>query len=342
MILPPVVNGLFVDNIIEFQIEAPVEIGWVGLGIGKNMIESYMMATWPNQDGTITVSQRQANDHSMPIATNRQSELSSSSDIKNGIMTIKIKRAISVSGSTININTNQTFVWAFSRTNPMDSSVNAKLSPHLPYNDQRNSFSVNLLLNIPKPKAGSGAGWMEPKKNKNSKLSDSENQNLVIAHGLFMSAAWLIAFPIAIYFIRFGRDLWPTTYYNLHWAIQTCGTLGLSLIGYILVQVQNGEWPSPTTKAHAKMGTFIFYGISGVILLGGIHHRFHDPKREYTPWWIKLHSWVGRGFVLLAFVQIHLGLLAFNASLTCRAEKMDAAASRKQQILMVEHRFRKM
>lgn len=57
-------NDPITDQLVSpFAID---QIGWMAVGFGTKMLNSPMVITWPNSDGTITISQRQATEHVMP------------------------------------------------------------------------------------------------------------------------------------------------------------------------------------------------------------------------------------------------------------------------------------
>ncbi|CAG8524186.1 4652_t:CDS:2 [Ambispora gerdemannii] len=304
--MPPT-NANDSENFVTFNLTAPSTVGWFGVGIGDGMIGSYLMIAWPNSDNTITISQRKAVAHAEPPTTDQQTDLnldSSLSGVRNGQMIAIIKRAVTVSGSTMTTSGEQSFVWAFSKTNPKSNQKNARLTQH----DNKGTTSFNLVTSS----SGSPATDVQTINALNSEDGLTRNQKLAIAHGSLMCGAWLITMPIGIFMARFARKLLPNAWFNLHWSIQVFGTTTLAILAYILIQLQDKVWESKYVKTHRVLGNIIFFGLLGQMVLGMIHHRLYRPDRESTPWWTKLHWWVGRTLFVLALVQIVLGFETYN------------------------------
>ncbi|GET00167.1 hypothetical protein RCL_jg3098.t1 [Rhizophagus clarus] len=101
------------ETLVHFRLEAPSTAGWLGLGIGKDMT-GYLMIAWANDDGSITLSQREGEEGVQPLATDQQSDLQ------------------------LNMDTN--FAYAYSTLNPYDKDINAYLARH----DYNGHIKLNL------------------------------------------------------------------------------------------------------------------------------------------------------------------------------------------------------
>ncbi|CAG8504448.1 6821_t:CDS:2 [Ambispora leptoticha] len=278
-------------NYVTFTMTAPSTVGWFGMGLGDGMVGSYLIIAWPNSDNTITISQRKATEHAEPSTTNQQSDLilDPSSGVQNGQMVAIIKRAVTVSGSTITTSGKQSFVWAYSTVNPESKQANASLTQHL----NRGSTSIQLMtsseqLDSSNPTNAStsvdyGGNYVSLESGLTS------DQKLVIAHGALMCSAFLLTMPTGIFMARFARNILPNSWFPLHVGIQFFGTTFLAILGYIMIQIQNGDWNSPYLNDHTIIGSIVFFGLLGQLVLGIIHHKLFRSDRGYIPWWTKLH-----------------------------------------------------
>lgn len=117
-------------------------------------------------------------------------------------------------------------------------------------------------------------------------------------HGFLMCFAFLLFLPAGILAIRSGS----ARSFKYHWLLQASGTilaLTGSLVGYA------------TSKGivlwHQKIGIFL----TGVLILQSIagwqHHVVFLRVKRRT-WISHVHLWLGRGAMVLAWVNIWLGL----------------------------------
>jgi hypothetical protein len=277
------------ETLVHFRLEAPSNVGWVGLGVGQGM-DGYLMTAWPNKDGSITLSQRVGEEGVQPIATDQQADLKLNLDTsrinENNKFIVEFTRPRKVKGSNIKIK--QTFAYAYSTINPEDSGINAYL--------QRHDYNGNIGLDLSK---GS------------SELPQYDK--LVIAHGSLMFSAWLVIIPSAIFIARFAKKFLKTTWAKLHASIQIFLSVPVVLVGSSLSFVAAGDLKFD--DPHKIVGFVLFLGFFIQLAIGVIHHHLYDPERKHTPWWTKLHWWFGRALVVLAAFQIPLGLKLYAADM---------------------------
>lgn len=117
-------------------------------------------------------------------------------------------------------------------------------------------------------------------------------------HGLFMVSAFMLAYPLGIYFLRSPR----ATSFNLHWTIQSLGSMAL-LIGAVI-----GYWQSHAISVvHQYIGIALFVGVA-LQLLAGWRHHVHFLRVKQSSWITRLHIWAGRGILPLGMLNIFSGL----------------------------------
>ncbi|CAJ0755063.1 5825_t:CDS:2 [Entrophospora sp. SA101] len=268
-----------------FRLEAPSTIGWMGIGIGDSMLD-----TWLRTDGKVALSQRVAKTYAVPTVTDRQADLeldptsgiqtNNSSDGSSKLVVI-FKRLVSVQDSTIASN----FIWAVHTSNrPPDDPFTMEITEH--------SSHGNMALSSSPP--------------------ISKRVLFLIIHGSLMFAAWAVAAPLGVFFARFGRNVLPKRWFSLHWGIQALLALPLTVIGFIMAFPSGASFT--TRNSHHVIGMVILICLFVQLLIGGIHHHMYDPNRKSIPWWTKLHWWFGRCLVLLALVQISLGLDLYDVN----------------------------
>jgi len=217
--------------------------------------------------------------------------LSNSSINEDNKLIVEFTRPLNVSGNKgRTINSEQTFGYAFSTLNPRDISKDAYLPPH--------DYNGNIKLNL-----------------KEGVNELARYDKLVIAHASLMFAAWLVIIPCAIFIVRFGRNLFPTTWFKLHVGIQVSLSTPVILIGSSLSFVAAGS-KLKFDDPHQIVGFTLFLGFFVQLAIGAIHHHLYDKNRTHTPWWTQLHWWFGRALVVLATFQIPLGLKLYGAKMS--------------------------
>jgi hypothetical protein len=235
------------------------------------MTNGYLMVAWPNDDGNITLSQREGEDGSQPKLTDQQDDLTflrdTSSINEDNKFIVEFTRPRTVkSNKGRTIKNKQTFGYAFSNLNPRDNNKGAILPPH----DYKNNIKLNLK------KGGSELAEL------------ARYDKLVIAHASLMFAAWLVIIPGAIFIARFGRNLLPTTWFKLHVGIQVFLSTPVILAGSSLSFVA-ARSKLKFDDPHQIVGFVLFLGFFVQLAIGAIHHHLYDKNRTHIPWWTKLH-----------------------------------------------------
>lgn len=282
-------------SLYTFQLEAPASIGWVSIGVGPSMIGSYIIMAWPSTNGSAIISQRLAERYRVPRVTSQQNDLildTASSGIKNGKFIARFTRAVSVGGSTIE-SSGQDFVWALqTEERPSDDPSTREISAH----NAKGRYAY--IYNADSSAAGTN--------------TISKYDKYISIHGIVMFSVWGIIVPGAVFIARFTRNIIPQKWFKFHWGIQQFLASPLTLVGLITAFAAGVRFHAANT--HHFLGVVVFGGFIFQLSLGWIHHKLYDPSRKYYPWWTKLHWWWGRILILLAFIQILLGLQQYNAS----------------------------
>ncbi|CAG8487244.1 10893_t:CDS:2 [Cetraspora pellucida] len=256
-------------------------------------MSGYLIATWLNNDGTITLSQRSGGMPNEPKATNYQNDLqlvpNKTSGISNDRLVIYFRRLQKVRDSVIN--EAQTFAWAYGTTRPSGKEPTSTLTKHI-YRD-------NAFLNLANMGVESSSGTL------------STYDKLVISHAIIMFMAWMVFLPAAVFVARFARIL--SFWVNLHRGIQVFLVVPLVIAGNAVAYIAAGGYQA--SDPHKILGLILFICLFVQLTVGVFHHEMYDPCRNYTPWWTHLHRWLGRAIVVLAIFQVPLGLSLYGASI---------------------------
>ncbi|KAF0421490.1 CBD9-like protein [Gigaspora margarita] len=278
---------------VEFRLESQPTAGWLGIGIGQGM-SGYLIVTWLNNDGTVTLSQRSGGMPDEPKATNYQSDLqlvpNKTSGLINNRLVVYFRRLQTVRDSTIN--ETQNFAWAYSTNRPSGKDPTSTITKHI--------YKDNIVLDL----ANTGL--------ENSSGSSNTYNKLIISHAIIMFLAWMVFLPGAVFVARFARTL--SFWVQLHMSIQIFIVVPLVIAGSVIVYVAVGGYQ--TSDPHKILGLILFICLFVQIFIGLFHHKTYDAYREHTPWWTHLHRWLGRAIVTLAIFQVPLGLSLYGAQMS--------------------------
>jgi hypothetical protein len=122
-------------------------------------------------------------------------------------------------------------------------------------------------------------------------------------HAILMVIAWCALLFTGSFFARYLKVL-TTAWFKIHVALQTVG-VAMVLAGFIIIFVFLGQF---TMGAHQVIGLVIFGLTMLQPFLGLIADRLFDPSRSKAPAQDQIHWWVGRFLLVLAVVNIFLGI----------------------------------
>lgn len=135
-------------------------------------------------------------------------------------------------------------------------------------------------------------------------------QNILVAHGLLFFIAWGIAPFIGIFVARYLKNIMGVWWYRVHVAMLLGVTGVFSLISFILIVV-NVEEPH-FDGTHQKMGLTIFILMFLQFALGFVSNALWTPERKAVPWWDMVHWYFGRSLLILAVVNMFLGMMEYT------------------------------
>lgn len=201
-----------------------------------------------------------------------------------------------------NGDTTQSIIWAFSSTNPGDTSSSASLQEH----DAFGTFSLDLTKalssGITDP-ASSGSG--------SSSTPLLGFQKLVIAHAVLLGVAFLILLPAGALLARWLRTFTPH-WFKGHWIIQFYLAGALIVAGVALgIAAVSDSGGDHFNDDHKRWGIAIFVLYFMQCALGGIIHFVKPtPRKDGTrvrPLQNYAHAVVGLLVIGLSFYQVRTG-----------------------------------
>ncbi|KAI9885176.1 MAG: hypothetical protein M1823_003015 [Watsoniomyces obsoletus] len=297
-------NMTFAVNLPEnsqdlfFHLSAPLRNAWFAVGAGRSMLGSLMFIAYRGENETkVTLSPRIASAYREPqFQDSIQLEMLEGSGYQDGILTARARcrncRTWS-SGQLDTTSTSQPFVYAFGSSGDLQSdSPSASLRQHQSYG----RFTLNMAqatgeggvpITLARPSGATSSGTVADV----GRVSD-----VAIAHGVFMSLAFLLLLPMGVAFMRpLGKPRWH--FFNQSFAVVIIligWGLGLSAAS----KLPTGAWYG---SYHQILG-FIVVGLVLLQAVGGFtaHQIFKKTSQKNTVG--KVHRGLGYGVILLGFI----------------------------------------
>ncbi|EXJ94985.1 hypothetical protein A1O1_00103 [Capronia coronata CBS 617.96] len=156
-------------------------------------------------------------------------------------------------------------------------------------------------------------------------------------HGILMTVAFLVLYPLGIYFLRSSR----TTSFNLHWTINSLGSMSVS-IGAIVGFVNSRS----ISIAHQYLGILLVCALAVQTVLGWRHHivylsTMQSYGRGRPTWMAQVHVWLGRVVLPLGMLNVISGLLLRHYGWLTVALAIAVAAVQIVALVLVVGRARK-
>ncbi|KAJ3031222.1 UNVERIFIED_CONTAM: hypothetical protein HDU68_005828 [Siphonaria sp. JEL0065] len=280
-------------SILEFAVTSTAK-GYVSFGTGSFMDGSTMVVGWRNGNATV-ISQRTGHGHDQPTynASPIFTQVTRTNATLNGI---SFAIQIPTSSNLVSLTSATFFIFAVGDVPPASpSDSSSPIQQHSRFGSFSIDFSQATLT--------TGIAPID------------RRLTLLLVHGACMFLAWAVVPPIAIFVARYLKKKWGHRWFLTHSALFVLGTGGLMVIALTAVEVQMA--PGVTrfigSSNHGILGTviaLILYPLQCV--LGWLSDKWFDQDRLAVPWWDKLHWFVGRSVVLMAIVNIHLGIVEYG------------------------------
>ncbi|KAI8829524.1 hypothetical protein BJ741DRAFT_538542 [Chytriomyces cf. hyalinus JEL632] len=274
--------------------------GWVGFGTGKLMAGSRMFIGWINGEQAV-ISQRTTSEYNLPTPVN--ATIFTAVPLPAGInlpSSIEISFAFTVPiSSGIASTTSPTeFMFAGSNSAPGNPSVPSS-------SFRKHEFRGQFSVDVSKLGQSSGEG-----------AGSTPAVDLLLLHGIFMFLGWCVLPPIAIFVARYLKFRLGHAWYLTHTGIMLFGVSACIATALVCVEVNlTPGKPRFITTPHGILGATLCFAIYPMqVAFGFISNGLFNSDRECVPWWDRMHWWTGRVAVLLAVVNVQLGLTLFEAS----------------------------
>ncbi|KIM32778.1 hypothetical protein M408DRAFT_6228 [Serendipita vermifera MAFF 305830] len=103
------------------------QFGWMAVGFGTTMIDADMIIMWPNQDGSVTLSQRASRNHAQPTIVDNPARVATKYLQLSSQTANQTTLAFTVPASTQTI---ERLIWAVSTLRPSSANADAGLLQH--------------------------------------------------------------------------------------------------------------------------------------------------------------------------------------------------------------------
>lgn len=321
---------------VYFQIQGPAAMQWIALGQGNAMAGANIFVVYANAAGTnVTISPRDGKGNFQPKfdSVAAQPYLLDGSGIANGIMTANVRcsSCIKWQASTLDVtSTKSQWIWAAKGGSSLRSNDQAaNLQQHNnfgeftldltkaksgnspnPFADNKAATTTATAATSPVSSGGSSSNDSGAASASSSSSSESDSDSsesnidkIVTAHGVIMSFAWVIVFPLGAILIR---ALSTASVVRIHYLTQIFAYIlaltGMALGIYIAVK------PDSVIEVYHPVIGLVVMGLATIQpILGTLHHRIYKSKGK-TTWWATAHVWLGRAVITLAMINGGLGL----------------------------------
>ena len=291
---------------IFLSLSGPTTFSWIGLGIGSSMTNSDMLIMYTDGNGNVTLSPRFSKGHTQPrYDQDLDVELLGGSGIENGVMTANI-RCGNCTRNGANF-TAQSGQWIHGRKSGQSldtTDVQASIMEHDAHDGFTWTYSnaVGGASSNPFTASDAVVSNGSASTNGSSGGNQGKRQNIILAHGVLASLAFLVFFPLGSIIMRVGGF---NGVLQAHIATQVLSWL-LFVTAFGL-----GLWYSTTgeemNEAHPIIGIVVFAMLVVQPLAGWLHHRqfVRSGQRNAVS---HGHIWNGRIAIILGMINGGLGL----------------------------------
>ncbi|KAJ3024404.1 UNVERIFIED_CONTAM: hypothetical protein HDU68_008193 [Siphonaria sp. JEL0065] len=289
-------------GVVSFDVYSSA-IGYAGIGTGGSMAGSSMFISWLSKNGTTVISQRDGLGHTLPQISKNLifTQISPKSPKPASTAAIQFSFTVPISRNFVSTNRPTSFIFATSDAPPENpSNPGSAFSQHTKYS----SFSLDFSS------ASSG---------NSTSGQDHEDgyTKLVLLHAVFMFVAWGVLVPLSIWIARYMKLKWSVGWYRIHVLIMTIGVGCLTIAGLVAVELNiDSSEQRFITSNHGIIGTAIALAIYPLqVILGFVCNRLFKANRIKVSILDQVHWWIGRIVVVLAIVNMYLGLVKYGAGL---------------------------
>lgn len=272
------------SNFAQFSMKAATN-GWVAMGLSPSgtMSDADMMVGWVDDDDQVHLTDRSSSGYVQPEIDDSQDFLDVDGSETTFETVVSWRRPLNTGDpQDIPITAGEiSLLWAYGT---YDGTDDLDISAH----SSRGVATVDLF-------SGASTGLSDPR----------------LVHGLLMLLAWPVC---AVGGAFVARYLKPTSdkWWKLHVWLQM-GTIVLTIVSFLIV-LSSFNWQF-VVSPHSLAGGAVIAGSLLQGVLGAWAHKVYDATRTSPPVMPdKVHWWVGRLLIVLAYVTVFFGLSAWGAS----------------------------
>ncbi|TCD60420.1 hypothetical protein EIP91_010212 [Steccherinum ochraceum] len=322
------------DTLVTYELKSLNQLGWMSIGFGGHMSDTPLVIMWPNANGSITLSHRQATGHVQPTPVASPPRTARISQHTNLTSQASPTLAFDIPK---NNDTLQQLIWAFGVTRPPPDS-DSTLEQHQdagPFtldltkvlDDSGNSnagdngddpataaaptsaiiattTSSLPTFTPPPPQSPAQPSSSDPE----NKVHKSEHDSLLLAHGALSFLGFAVLLPASVLAARWGRtrtDRWL----KIHWFINVVLSVPVCVVGWVLGPLSvSRRGRKHVVNEHQILGVVVFALYMLQLLLGTlIIQRRAKPSTPHPPRNI-VHVVLGLSILILCFVETKTGI----------------------------------
>ncbi|KAH8100530.1 hypothetical protein BXZ70DRAFT_156760 [Cristinia sonorae] len=319
------VNGTTVQYTLQSLGKA--DLGWMAMGFGQTMANSPMVIMWPNADGSVTLSQRQASAEVMPTVVPTPPRIATKQPALSSLTGSNPKLVYTIPANT---DTQQGIIWAFGSQRPSSAAEDATLLQHVLSGPTKLNLGNTLAADSRDPtnpiSSLSGSDTPPPSAGVSTPLLPY--QKMIVAHAILCVVGFLAILPAGALLARWLRTFNPI-WFKGHHLLQLFISLPIIVpgvaLGFAAVHKAGAEHLSDD---HMKwgLGIFVLYIIQ--LMVGEFIHTI-KPKSwsvdKRRPPQNYFHAILGLLIIALAFYQVRTGYKTEWPKQTGRGEISNAA-----------------
>ncbi|KAF8504109.1 hypothetical protein JB92DRAFT_2968863 [Gautieria morchelliformis] len=287
------ITGSVSGSTVTYQLQSITSqtLGWMAIGFGSQMANTPMVIMWPNTDGTMTLSQRQASGLVMPTPVASPTNVATAATSLSTLSGSQPVLAFTIAGSASQV----PLIWAFGTTRP-SAAADSTLQQHL--------SSGTLTLDLTKTLSSVNGTTSSSSSSTNTPLLPYEK--MIIAHAVVATFGFLFLLPGGVLLARYTRTISPK-WYTGHWVIQAALAGPTVVAGIILGFKATDQAGISFTTKHQNVGIALLVLYFVQCFLGAFIHfvkipfRFKRPPQNYG------HAILGLTILALALYQVRLG-----------------------------------
>jgi len=301
------ISGAVQNNTVEYVMQSTgaTQLGWLAMGFGTGMVGSPMVIMWSNSDGSVSLSQRIATQHSLPNvdpAPPRIAALQADITVTTG------NQPVFAYSMPVGSNMKPNLIWACGTDTPSSSDPStATWKQHVAFGTTsldltKTNNAAILAAPATSLTQSSASGQSSP----HTPSGKSSAETVILAHAIFCASAFLLVMPAGALLARFYRTF-SNSWFKGHWILQLGVGGPMTLIGAILAGSISRVGGPIISNTHTQVGILLFILYALQCSLGGVIHFIKPKKPQGRPAQNYAHAILGLTIIGLAFFQVRTG-----------------------------------